>query len=63
MPAPDLIAGFYGSDGVLVGVKINGFCVFPFSLGTGLAMQDSSGAWWIVTMGTDGRLSSLQVTF
>lgn len=63
MPGPDLIAGFYDTTGVLVGAKINGFAVFPFSLGSGLAMQDSAGNWWLLQIGTDGRISTTEVTF
>ncbi len=63
MSAPDLIAGFYGTNGQVVGVKILGFCAMPFSLASGLAMQDSAANWWILTIGTDGRLSTQQVTF
>jgi hypothetical protein len=62
MPAPDLIAGFYGSQGVLLGVTLNGFLVVPSALFAGIMMQDSSLNWWVLSIGTDGRLSTTQVT-
>jgi hypothetical protein len=62
MPAPDLIAGFYGSQGVLLGVTLNGFLVVPSALFSGIMMQDSSLNWWVLSIGTDGRLSTTQVT-
>lgn len=62
MSAPDLIAGFYGTNGVLLGVQVNGMIVCPNSLAAGILMQDSSGAWWQLTIGTDGRISANPVT-
>lgn len=63
MPAPDLIGPFYDSGGILVGVAVNGMVVIPNNLAAGIAMQDSSGAWWVLQIGTDGRLSTTPVTF
>lgn len=63
MPAPDLIAGFYSSSGTLAGVQVLGVIAIPFSLASGIALQDASANWWVLTIGTDGRLSTQQVTF
>ena len=62
MSAPDMIAGFY-SGGIAVGHQAKGIFAIPFSLNVGLAMQDSSGQWWLLTIGTDGRLGTTAVTF
>lgn len=62
MSAPDLIAGFYGTDGVLLGLQVTGMIVIPNSLASGILMQDLSGAWWSLQIGTDGRLSTTPVT-
>lgn len=63
MPAPDLIAGFYSTSGTIVGVQVLGVIAIPFSLASGIALQDSGFNWWVLTIGTDGRLSTVQVTF
>ncbi len=63
MPAPDLIGPFYDSGGVLVGLAVNGMLIIPNTLASGIAMQDSSGQWWVLQVGTDGRLGVTPVTF
>lgn len=57
MPAPDLISGFYSTGGTLLGVTITGYVFVPYTQG-GIVMQDSSGALWLLQVGTDGRLSA-----
>ncbi len=56
-----LIEQLIGSSGQVLGLKLNGFTFVPFSQG-GLIMQDASGVNWLLTIGTDGRLSTQQVT-
>jgi hypothetical protein len=62
MSAPDLIAGFYGTDGILLGLQVAGFIVIPNALFSGIMMQDSSLQWWVLSIGTDGRITTTQVT-
>lgn len=64
MIADSMLAGFYSGTGQQIGVTIGGFAVIPFSSGNGgLIMQDSNAVYWLLTIGTDGRLSTQQVSF
>ncbi len=58
----NLIGQFISSQGQILGLILNGFTLIPYNHG-GIVMQDSSGALWLLQIGTDGRLSSAQVTF
>jgi len=63
MPAPDLISGFYSTGGTMLGITISGFVFIPWASGQGgIVMSDSAGALWLLTMGTDGRLSTVGIT-
>ena len=61
MSAPDLISGFYSTGGTILGIQILGYLYVPYPAG-GIIMQDSAGNLHLLTMGTDGRLSSVPVT-
>lgn len=60
MIADGLIAGFYASGGQQIGIALNGYLYIPSSQG-GIVMQDASGALWLLTIDTSGRLNTLQV--
>lgn len=60
----DFIGSFIASNGAPLGVTINGFTLIPWGGGMGgLVMGDSAGNLWLLQIGTDGRLSTTQVTF
>jgi hypothetical protein len=63
MSAPDLLAGFIDSGGIQIGAQVKGIFFIPNSLAAGLAMQDANGSWWLLQIGTDGRLNTTQVIF
>ncbi len=57
--------GFIGqlvSNGQPVGIKVDGY-IASSKTGGGLILVDSSGAQWLFTVGTDGRLAVQGVTF
>lgn len=63
MPAPDLIAPFYSTVGTMIGLQISGFVYLPFASGNGgIVMSDSAGVLWLLTIGTDGSLSTQSIT-
>lgn len=63
MSAPDLISGFPSTGGIVIGVTISGFVYIPWASGQGgIVMGDSAGNLWLLQIGTDGRLSTAQIT-
>ncbi len=62
MSAIDLITGFIGPNGAPLGIVLNGFTKIPYNQG-GIVMEDSTGALWLLQIGTDGRLQTTQVAF
>lgn len=60
MPAPDLITGLYSTTGQIIGLTIQGYVLIQ--PGQGILMQDANLAYWMIQIGTDGRLSTLKVS-
>lgn len=48
------------SGGIVVGAIVNGIVMVPQT--GGIIMTDATGALWLLTIGTDGRIGSQQVT-
>ncbi len=60
----DFLNSFIASNGAPLGVTLNGFTFIPYGGGMGgLVMSDSAGNFWLLQMGTDGRLQTSQVSF
>ena len=60
----DMVRSLIGSNGAPLGIVLDGILYLPYSNAQGgLAMQDSAGNIWLLQVGTDGRLSTTQVTF